>query len=163
MKADQWRILWTIYIPLALLSLWMQGLPTTSQNAELMGVVLENAMALVSLVTTACKHSMTQLRMDSYRENTRHYLDTLKKVYPGFIIPSHHMIFHIYDFLERFGPIRAWWCFPFERLIGRLQKLPHNHKQGVLIRMFLLCITELLIYISRRTGADDGSILDQRE
>ncbi|KAJ7202405.1 hypothetical protein GGX14DRAFT_370407 [Mycena pura] len=43
------------------------------------------------------------------------------------------MAFHIYDFLLLFGPIISWWTFPFERVIGFLQKINTNdHIGGVL-------------------------------
>ncbi|KAJ7441261.1 hypothetical protein FB451DRAFT_1058265 [Mycena latifolia] len=41
-----------------------------------------------------------------------------------------HAAFHIYDFLLLFGPIISWWCFPFERLIGILQRINTNDQIG---------------------------------
>ena len=38
---------------------------------------------------------------------------------------------HIYEFLDLWGPVYHWWCFPFERLIGSLQRLPTNNLFGV--------------------------------
>jgi hypothetical protein len=38
------------------------------------------------------------------------------------------MATHLHDFLILFGPVRNWWTFPFERLIGHLQRLPQNHR-----------------------------------
>ncbi|KAI9464872.1 hypothetical protein HD554DRAFT_2026214, partial [Boletus coccyginus] len=46
--------------------------------------------------------------------------------------PNHHASFHIYDYLVLFGPVHSWWTFPFEQLIGVLQRLPNNHKSGEL-------------------------------
>lgn len=129
-KAAQWHILWTIYIPLALLSLWVVGMPDATNDANDMSQVLDNAMALTSLILLAYKHSMTKARAESYRSHVRHYVDGLQKLFPGFLLPYHHALFHIFDFLLLFGPIRSWWCFPFERLIGSLQDIPHNHKPG---------------------------------
>ena len=40
------------------------------------------------------------------------------------------MACHIYDYLKLFGPVQSWWCFPFECLIGHLQRLPLNDKFG---------------------------------
>ncbi|KAE9391973.1 hypothetical protein BT96DRAFT_831255 [Gymnopus androsaceus JB14] len=40
------------------------------------------------------------------------------------------MASHIYDFLKLFGPVISWWCFPFERLIGALQKVNTNDHVG---------------------------------
>lgn len=135
MKADQWRILWTIYIPIALISLWVQGMPNAANNAAEMERVFENAMALVSLVTLACKHTTSEDRAKEYREYVRIYIEGLKAMFPGFLLPYHHALFHIFEFLLLFGPIRGWWCFPFERLVGHLQDIPHNHKEG----MFSYC------------------------
>lgn len=130
LKADQWRTLWTIYIPLALISLWVPGMPTVASNAQEMEEVLENALALASLVTLACKHTMTEARATRYREFVRVYVEGLKKLFPGFLLPYHHALFHLFEFFRLFGPIRGWWCFPFERMVGYLQDIPHNHKEG---------------------------------
>ncbi|KAJ7613951.1 hypothetical protein FB45DRAFT_758993 [Roridomyces roridus] len=56
--------------------------------------------------------------------------------------PNIHVAFHIYDFLLLFGPVISWWCFPFERVIGYLQKIhTSNHVggelEGTLTRSFL--------------------------
>lgn len=130
LKAAQWHILWTLYIPLALLSLWTAGLPTASGDTAEMAPVLDNAMALTSLILLAYKRKMTRARAKTYREHVRNYVIGLQQLFPGFLVPYHHALFHIFDFLLLFGPIRSWWCFPFERLIGNLQQIPHNHKPG---------------------------------
>ncbi|KAJ7193740.1 hypothetical protein GGX14DRAFT_378717 [Mycena pura] len=44
--------------------------------------------------------------------------------------PNVHIAFHIYDFLVLFGPVISWWCFPFERVIGFLQKINTNDHIG---------------------------------
>ncbi|KAG2740643.1 hypothetical protein P692DRAFT_20880781 [Suillus brevipes Sb2] len=61
------------------------------------------------------------------------YVGKLKEIHPTFSLrPNHHVSFHLYDFLLLFGPAHSWWCFPFEHLIGILQRLPINHKFGEL-------------------------------
>ena len=130
MSADQWWTLWRIYFPLSFLSLWGVGMPTAANDASKMGPVLDNVMSLVALTELACDHILTREKMTAYRECVRTHIDGLKFCFPGFILPSHHMAFHIYDFMQQFGPMRSWWCFPFERLIGVLQKIPHNHRFG---------------------------------
>ncbi|KIK20354.1 hypothetical protein PISMIDRAFT_51162, partial [Pisolithus microcarpus 441] len=106
-KADEWRTLVTVHLPLALISLWgtTQANPRNNDGPDLR-VVLDHTMDLVS---------------------------TLKTIYPTFSVrPNHHASFHIYDYLMLFGPVHSWWSFPFERLIGMLQRLPKNHKSGEL-------------------------------
>ncbi|KAJ7610392.1 hypothetical protein FB45DRAFT_751377 [Roridomyces roridus] len=40
------------------------------------------------------------------------------------------MAFHIYDFLLLFGPVISWWTFPFERIIGFLERINTNNHIG---------------------------------
>ncbi|KIM53743.1 hypothetical protein SCLCIDRAFT_138348, partial [Scleroderma citrinum Foug A] len=110
-KADKWRSLITIYIPITLISLWGAGTP----QADLK-LILDNTMDLISAV----------------------YVGNLKHVHPTFgLRPNHHASFHIYNYLVLFGPVHSWWTFPFERLIGILQRLSSNHKNGELERTML--------------------------
>ena len=34
------------------------------------------------------------------------------------------------DYLRLYGPVRGWWMFPFERVIGDLQRTNTNSQQG---------------------------------
>lgn len=125
-KADEWRSLVTVYIPIALISLWANpeaGLKPT----------LDHTMSLVSAIHLACARTMTVERASAYRQNIASYVKNLKQFYPTFNLrPNHHAAFHVYDYLLLFGPVHSWWTFPFERLIGVLQRLPSNHKSGEL-------------------------------
>jgi hypothetical protein len=89
-------------------------------------------MLLVSAVRIACMYTMSMVRATAYRDCLAEFLTLLPDILPNASSrrDNDHMAMHIYDFLLLFGPIRSWWCFPFERLIGKLQRLPHNHKFG---------------------------------
>ncbi|KIM64204.1 hypothetical protein SCLCIDRAFT_115334, partial [Scleroderma citrinum Foug A] len=101
-KADEWRTLITIYIPLALISLWGDGMAHKSKN-------IDRAIAYRSFVST--------------------WVSQLKILHPAVDHhPNCHMSIPIYKFLLSFGLVRSWWCFPFEHLIGQLQHLPTNNK-----------------------------------
>jgi len=133
LKADEWRTMTTVYLPMALISLWGKGTSHASQSAaaRLKGV-LDHTMALVSAITLACMRTMTETRMTAYRIYLMTWVSELKDHHPeAEHRVNNHMAFHIYDFLRLFGPVRSWWCFPFERLIGQLQRLAHNHQQGM--------------------------------
>ena len=126
-KADEWRTIFTIYLPLCLISL----LGTPSDNPRLRQV-LDHTMQLVCAVLLACTRVTDVTRTQRYLECLQSYISQLPILYPGLGCESiHHMAFHIYDFLELFGPVHSWWSFPFERLIGQLQRLPTNHKSGM--------------------------------
>ena len=125
-KADEWQSLITIYIPITLISLWGAGTP----QADLK-FILNNTMDLVSAVYLACSRAMSSEQAVAYRSCIVNYVGNLKHVHPTFgLQPNHHASFHIYNYLILFGPVHSWWTFPFERLIGILQRLSSNHKNG---------------------------------
>ena len=139
LKADEWRTLATIYLPLALVSVWGEGSAHQSHEVKVrLRAVLDNTMALVSAIRIACSRTMTHSRIRAYCSCILTWLSTLPVALPDAKpVPNCHMACHIYDYLKLFGPVRSWWCFPFERLIGHLQRLPINHKFGMsLLRLY---------------------------
>ncbi|KAH7917399.1 hypothetical protein BV22DRAFT_1026390 [Leucogyrophana mollusca] len=136
LKADEWRTMTTVYLPLALVSMWGEGTShRSSSTASRLRCILDHTMALVSAVRLACSRSTTMTRAEAYRSYMATWVRQLQELHPDIKHrPNGHMSLHIYNFLVLFGPVRSWWCFPFERLIGQLQRLPSNHKFGKLIR-----------------------------
>jgi hypothetical protein len=93
-------------------------------------VWLENYLHLVALVRIAYSYLVNQEVIDKFRHHASCYLAGLRAYHPSSIKPSHHFILHIADLMERFGPMRGWWAFPFERFNGQIQRLSTNHKPG---------------------------------
>ncbi|KAJ3897089.1 hypothetical protein F5879DRAFT_928095 [Lentinula edodes] len=85
-------------------------------------------LCCASLVMT--KRKLTLNRREKFRHLLRLHILGLQKNFPGWIFPSHHLAFHIHDFMDLFSGVRHWWLFPFENLIGKLQRIPTNHKPG---------------------------------
>jgi nitrate reductase gamma subunit len=135
MKADEWRTMFTIYLPIALISLWGQGTLHSSVNeATHLQRILDHTMNLVCAVGLACRRTMTTSRAQAYRKYMAAWVSDLTTLHPHVTArPNGHMALHIYDFLLLFCPVRSWWCFPFERLIGMLQRIPNSHKFGLFI------------------------------
>lgn len=114
---------------------------------------LDHTMSLVCALIIACKRVTTNDRASSYRAHITKYIGQLQVVYPALNYRSnHHVSFHIYDFLLLFGPIHSWWTYPFERLIGILQRLPHNHRFGEQYRISLHSL-DLTAYPGELEGA----------
>ncbi|KAG2050009.1 hypothetical protein BDR06DRAFT_892699, partial [Suillus hirtellus] len=132
LKADEWRSLIMVYLPISLVSLWGAGTSHSSDElAVRLKVVLDHTMELVGALYIACARTMTARRAKVYRLYISGYVGKLKEIHPTFSLrPNHHASFHLYDYLLLFGPAHSWWSFPFERLIGILQRLPVNHKFG---------------------------------
>ena len=56
-KADEWQTMTTVYFPVALVSIWGEGLLYSSPS---FWQILDHTMALVSVVSLACIHTMTE-------------------------------------------------------------------------------------------------------
>jgi len=149
----------TVYIPLALISLWGDGTAHKSNNLSVqLRQALDHTMALVQAVHIACARSMTIKWAVAYRSFIGIWVSELKIHHPSVDHrPNCHMSIHIYEFLLSFGRVHSWWCFPFERLIGQLQRLPTNNKFGA-CRLYILC--EIILNASQRPiGIYDSHLL----
>jgi hypothetical protein len=88
-------------------------------------------MYLVTAICIACRRTMTTGLAKEYLRQYTLYVQELAELFPGVSsTPNMHAAFHVYDFLILFGPVRSWWTFPFERLIGLFQQLISNHLLG---------------------------------
>jgi hypothetical protein len=65
-KADQWRSLWTIYLPLAFVSLWGDGVPQPASNASNMKKVLKTSMVLSAVATLVSYRTTTRQRATAF-------------------------------------------------------------------------------------------------
>jgi hypothetical protein len=129
LKAAEWRALATVYLPVALVSLWGEGSThATPEAARSAREVLDHTMLLISAAILICYRSSTLARAQTFLDYLLAYTRDLGKIHKGVNHhPNHHMALHLYEFVLLYGPVRNWWTFPFERLIGTLQRLPQNH------------------------------------
>lgn len=136
-KAGEWRILSTVYLPIALVTLWggdraVDESPPTSINYHLRA--LDHTMALFQAINLVCRSTMNEERMSKYLSFMKRWVGGLRDLYPHVekhkARPNIHASLHVADFLYLYGPVMSWWCFPFERLIGVLQKVKTNDIVG---------------------------------
>lgn len=129
LKADEILSLFTFDLVVAVAQLFAKKWDFEShtrryrifQSTILLGVIVR---ITTSLRTTAWHASAFESCMLDYAR-------LLRELFPKTNLkPNHHMAFHVPDLLMRFGPPRGWWMFPFERIIGRLQKIKTNNKPG---------------------------------
>ena len=69
LKADHWRTLFAIHIPLALLSLWKEDSPIAAPNAKQMTSVLSTSMHWTCAANMMTKRTLTPQSWDSYRHS----------------------------------------------------------------------------------------------
>lgn len=129
-KVNEWRTLFTVFLPIALITLWGAGIQhPTAEKAHHLYLILDHTIVLVSAVLVGILRYTTLCRAKAYRKYVTQYIGGLAEHHPHVNLhTNHHVAFHIYDFLLLFEPIRSWWCFPFEQLIGILQNLLNNHQ-----------------------------------
>ncbi|KAJ3816845.1 hypothetical protein F5880DRAFT_1493831, partial [Lentinula raphanica] len=130
LKADNWRLLICLYLPLALLSMWTKESPVRTDDNTDMEDVLNTAMHLTCASILMAKQTMSLERRELFLQHYIAHIRGLKEIFPGFGVPSHHVGFHVYDFIRLFSVVQNFWCFSGERLIGNLQNVPTNHKPG---------------------------------
>ncbi|KAK0458317.1 uncharacterized protein EV420DRAFT_1270592, partial [Desarmillaria tabescens] len=147
-KADEWHVLSTIYLPIALVTLWGdnngQPLPDDSWHLP----ILDCTMVLFQAVTIICRYTMNLGQATTYRNLLKKCVDGLYSVHPHMQThkerPNVHAAFHLYEFIISFEPVISWWCFSFECLFVTLQKININdHVGGKLSFFFISCVQEL--------------------
>jgi hypothetical protein len=121
LKADEWRNLFSIQLPLILVPIW-------ADQGNVKMSLLQNFLHLVSLVNVALKREMTSQHLKSYELHIQNYLEGSVELFQHCgLAPNHHMALHLTELLEEFGPVRTWWSFFFERLMGSILKGCHNN------------------------------------
>jgi hypothetical protein len=133
LKADQWRSCIEFDLPVSLAQIWLSN-PQNDQKAKRRQKLAESTMLLAMAIQWATSHITSKKHADQYTKYMQAYLNSLIELYPNIRLrPSHHAALHIGPFLLRFGPMHGWWMFPFERIIGTLQKINTNNILGELI------------------------------
>lgn len=141
---------------MALISVWGEGTPHASEyEAARLLQVLKHTMLLVSAVLLACKRTTSESRSSDFLDQMSLYLSDLQIVHTDANYrPYHHLSMHLPHFFYLFGPARCFWTYPFERLIGRIQRLLSNHKLGTFLLLRFHRITSSFNGVIRSNGID---------
>jgi hypothetical protein len=122
-------MLYTVYLPIALIYLWSDSPQGSSRDRQRR--VLKHTMSLVSAISIICRRTITDDLINGYLASYSEWVEGIAELYPHVsAVPNMHVSFHIHDFMKLFGPVRSWWTFPFERLIGQFQDRISNHMVG---------------------------------
>ena len=130
LKADQWRTLGVTYLPISLACLWSR-LEADDKRSVHCRKLLSVTMSLTSAVIIASSRTTSQVNADLYLHHMQTYLAGLRELFPLYrFLPNHHMALHLPEYLRLYGPVHSWWTFPFECLIGMLQRIPNNFQDS---------------------------------
>lgn len=127
--ADEWRTMATVYFPIALIHSW-QGEAADAEGRS-RRQLLDLTMCVVQATWLACRQRMSKVRRAAYLKCMCTYLHNLQTTVENATFrPNQHMSIHLYEFLDLWGPVYSWWCFPFERINGSLQRIATNKRYG---------------------------------
>ena len=134
LKADEWRSCFEFDIPVSLLRIQTRRSVSAlsgTQIDEYRTKLVHSTFLLATAIRWATSHRTSTRHVDKYMKNIREYLKTLKELRPtqGFR-PNHLNALLVGNYLRLHGPVRGWWMFPFERVIGDLQRSRTNNKLG---------------------------------
>lgn len=100
-------MLTTVYLPIALVSLWGEG--STHRNSEITAshcAILDHTMALVSAIHIVCVRSTTPARVAGYHGYIVNWMRDLQVVLPHALHHTNgHMTLHVWDYLQLFCPV----------------------------------------------------------
>jgi hypothetical protein len=134
LKADQWRTCIEFDIPVSVAQLWSKETCPPEQKPEITvrrDKLFQSIMHLAIAVRWATSYKTSEHHSEKFEENMVAYLRCLLDLYPNIQFrPNHHTALHIGPLLTQFGPAYGWWMFPFERVIGILQRINTNSKLG---------------------------------
>jgi hypothetical protein len=125
-KADVWRTLSDFDLTVSLAKAWSKDSATDRQKKA-----LESTLLLPTAIRSGTSYRTSEDHREHFLTNMEAYLKSILELRPEKKLhPIHHNALHFPDFLLRFGPSHGWWMYPFERLIGKLQKIHTNNKLG---------------------------------
>ena len=86
LKANEWRTLSTLYLPIALITLWgdNDGLPPLADESEAGHLLkaLNHTMSLFQATVIACHYVMTENRAQAYWEYMKTWTGDLQELFP---------------------------------------------------------------------------------
>lgn len=92
--------------------------------------MLDNFVDLIIAVEHATRRSISEDDTTIYDDHMLKYLLGIRSLYDRDLVPNHHLALHLTQCLKEFGPVHAWWTFPFERYNGIIGNLKTNSRTG---------------------------------
>lgn len=133
LKADQWRSIIEFDLPVSLVRLLVTDKANKLPEERLLSRELQvrSTMSLATAIRWGTSHRTSTQHATEYKRHILEYLRSFRQLCPDRnLVPNQHNAVHWADFLPLFGPAHGWWMFPFERVIGLLQKIKSNLKLG---------------------------------
>ncbi|MBW0527408.1 hypothetical protein O181_067123 [Austropuccinia psidii MF-1] len=125
LKASEWRVLFSVYIPLVFLYSFLENEPHKI-------LLLVNTGALLQCTEIVGAKIITKDDAALFSQKYEVYQSTANEIYPRIkVMPNHHYSMHIAEQLMCWGPLMGVSEFCCERLIGTLTKFKTNFINGM--------------------------------
>ena len=155
LKADEWKQAIEFDIPVSLANMWREEICNETESAH--KLLFETTICLAIAVELGTSRVITATHINGYETYIHRYLELVRYIrHDKKLQPNQHNALHFSRFLTLFGPCRGWWMFPYERIIGCLQKVKTNKKVGQLESTIFRTYTES-VNLKGRLDAMRGS------
>jgi hypothetical protein len=137
LTADQWRTLMEFDLPVSLAKS-LRNKSRLTPSGDRLNKLFESTLLLAIAIAWGTSRRVSIKSKDNYVLCMQKYLQTVLDFKPGStLLPNHHSSLHFGAYLEHYGPAHGWWAFPFERIVGLLQRINTNGKIGMFQLVFL--------------------------
>lgn len=145
LKADQWFVLFSIFLPLIIPEIWSTQ---SSRKYAHHHALLNNFYDLVTCTNIVCAYSVTPESPDAYLDHYISYQKSSRTLFPNTgTRPNHHYAMHNADLMAFWGPLMRLSEFAGERHNGSLQKIKTNSHLCMFANRIETCyLTSLLIF-----------------
>nr|GAT42542.1 predicted protein [Mycena chlorophos] len=121
LKADNWLVLFSVFLPLIVPELWHDG-------TQIQERLLDNFHDLISATMIVCSYTVSQEKIEAYRTHYLRYLETSRELFPDLSVrPNHHYAIHNGDQMAWWGPLPQLSEWKYEAHNGNLQKIKTNN------------------------------------
>lgn len=141
LKADNWLVLFSIFLPLILPEIWVAN-STRSRSLAL----LQNFHDLVLCTNIVCSYSVKPENPDIYLRHYIKYRKSSAQLFPNIQSrPNHHYAMHNADQMRFWGPLIMVSEFSYEQQNGFLQKIKTNGHMCTFIYSIYFKISDVVL------------------
>ncbi|MBW0504896.1 hypothetical protein O181_044611 [Austropuccinia psidii MF-1] len=128
-KASEWKSLFSIYLPLVVLDVFLGDFDSIESTLPSNWLLLKNVCTLVMCTNILISQSINESDGNSFLHQYKTYCKTSEVLFSHCTIkPNHHYALHVKAQLSWWGPLCAISENSGEQLNGFLQKLKNNGK-----------------------------------
>ncbi|MBW0557600.1 hypothetical protein O181_097315 [Austropuccinia psidii MF-1] len=135
LKAAEWKIFMTLYLPLALVPLWSSQIPHREERVKCpvsylhKDLLLKLLISLVTLTNILLRKKIHEEDLDRIERTTKIYLQTLRLGWSMIKSkPNLHLTQHLPKAIKELGPSRSLAVWEYKRMNHTFGDITQNNK-----------------------------------